>query len=67
MAKTQQFTNVQGGLPIYVYFCSLATTVWCARQSAFLLNQSKRKMKLELLADLLVLHEIRRKVETSHT
>ena len=50
-----------------MYFCSLATTVWCTRQSAFLLNQSKRKMKLELLADLLALHKIRRKVKTSHT
>ena len=50
-----------------VYFCSLATTVCCTRQSAFLLNQSKRKMKSGLLADLLALHKIRRKVETTHT
>ncbi len=50
-----------------MYFCSLATTVWCTRQSAFLLNQSKRIMKLELLAGLLALHKIRRKVKTSHT
>jgi hypothetical protein len=41
-----------------MYFCSLATIVYCTRQSAFLLNQSKRKMKSELLADLLALHKI---------
>ena len=50
-----------------MYFCSLATTVYCTRQSAFLLNQSKRKIKSGLLADLLVLHKIRRKVENTHT
>ena len=36
---------------------SLATTVCCTRQSASLLNQSKRKMKSELLTDLLALHK----------
>jgi hypothetical protein len=50
-----------------MYFCSLAQLSVCARQSAFLLNQSKREMKSGLLADLLVLHKIRRKVETTHT
>jgi hypothetical protein len=45
----------------------MATTVCCTRQSAFLLNQSKMKMKSELLADLLALHKIRRKVDTTHT
>ncbi len=50
-----------------MYFCSLATIVYCTRQSAFLLNQSKRKMKSELLADLMALQKIRRKVETTHT
>ena len=40
-----------------MYSCSLATTVCCTRQSAFLLNQSKRKMKSGLLADLLALHK----------
>ncbi len=57
---------IQAGLQS-MYFCSLATTVCCTRQSAFLLNQSKRKMKSELLAVLLALHKIRRKVETTHT
>ncbi len=50
-----------------MYFCSLATTVYCTRQSAFLLNQSKMKMKSELLTDLLALHKIRKKVDTTHT
>jgi hypothetical protein len=50
-----------------MYFCSLATSVCCTRQSAFILNQSKMKMKSELLADLLALHKIRRKVDTTHT
>ncbi len=67
MAKTQHFTNVQAGLPIYVLLLSGNNCLMYTRQSAFLLNQSKRKMKLELLADLLALHKIRRKVETTHT
>ena len=69
MAKTQHFTNVQAGLPIYVLLLSetLAQLSVCTRQSAFLLNQSKRKMKSGLLADLLALHKTRRKVETIHT
>ncbi len=50
-----------------MYFCSLATTIYCTRQSAFLLNQSNMKMKSGLLADLMALHKIRRKVETTHT
>jgi hypothetical protein len=50
-----------------MYFCSLATIVYCTRQSAFLLNQSNMKMKSGLLADLMALHKIRRKVETTHT
>ena len=35
-----------------MYSCSLATTVCCTRQLAFLLNQSKRKMKSGLLVAL---------------
>ncbi len=50
-----------------MYFCSLATIVYCTRQSAFLLNQSNMKIKSGLLADLVALHKIRRKVETTHT
>ncbi len=45
-----------------MYSCSLATIVYRTRQSAFLL-----KMKSGLLADLMALHKIRRKVETTHT
>jgi hypothetical protein len=54
MAKTQHFTNVQAGLPIYVLLLSGNN---CTRQSALLLNQSKRKIKSGLLADLLALHK----------
>jgi hypothetical protein len=50
-----------------MYFCSLATTVYCTGQSAFLLNQSQNKMKSEVLADLLALHKIRKKVDATHT
>jgi hypothetical protein len=57
---------IQAGLPI-LYFCSLATTVYCTRQSAFLLNQSQNEMKSELLTDLLALHKIRKKVDATHT
>ena len=37
------------------------------RQSAFLLNQSQVEMKSELLADLLALHKIKRKVDATHS
>ncbi|MFO0005777.1 MAG: hypothetical protein ACK559_32095, partial [bacterium] len=39
----------------------------CTRQSALLLNQSNMKIISGLLADLMALHKIRRKVETTHT
>ena len=35
-----------------MYFCSLATTVWCTRQSAFLLNQSKKENKIRTVGRL---------------
>jgi hypothetical protein len=36
---------IQAGLPIYD-FCSLATTLCCTRQSAFLLNQSQNENEI---------------------
>jgi hypothetical protein len=36
---------IQAGLPI-LYFCSLATTVYCTRQLAFLLNQSQNENEI---------------------
>jgi hypothetical protein len=50
-----------------MYFCSLATTVYCTHQSAFLLINHKMKMKSELLTDLLALLKIRKKVDATHT
>ena len=42
-----------------MYFCSLATIVYCTRQSAFLLNQSNMKINSGLLADLMALVLVR--------
>jgi hypothetical protein len=67
MAKTKHFTNHPGWVTNLCTFALWQQLSVCTRQSAFLLNQSKRKMKSELLADLLALHKIRRKVETIHT
>jgi hypothetical protein len=50
-----------------MYFCSLATTVYCTRQLAFLLNQLQNENESELLTDLLALHKIRKKVDATHT
>ncbi len=49
-------------IPPKKYLKKKKTIVCCTLQSAFLLNQSQVKMKSELLADLLALHKIRRKL-----
>ena len=50
-----------------MYFCSLATTVCCTRQSAFLLNQSQNENEIRTFDRLLALHKIRKKVDATHT
>ena len=49
-----------------MYFCSLATIVYCTRQSAFLLNQSNMKINSGLLADLKALHKQKKSWNYSH-
>ena len=46
-----------------MYSYSLATTVCCTRQSAFLLNQSNMKINSGLLADLRALHKTEEKLK----
>jgi hypothetical protein len=67
MAKTQHFTNVQAGLPIYVLLLSGNN---CLMYSSIGISFKSIKKENEIgtwKLDLLALHKIRRKVKTSHT